>query len=385
MRALRMAFVAAALVAVFAGMAAAGVKYVAVVETEIDMEPGEFAKLKKSEVRLITDELRNAAVKTLPRGTYNVMTSETVMSQSGSVLSECAEENCIITLGSKIGADYIVRGKLGKIGTLFALSVSMFDTEDGFLVGSSNAVRSEELIDLLEKASGACSEMFKIFLSEPGAATATPASPTASAYQPPATPSRNQPLVAGRPPLTTFADGGPLRDNRDGKTYRTLVIGGKRWMAENLNYQTGSSWCYDNAGSNCNKYGRLYDWRTAKTICPAGWHLPSREEWGSLAKAAGGSWEHGTGGKAGNKLKAKSGWNNKGNGTDDYGFAALPGGNRSYLGGSFNYAGNNGNWWTATENRSSRAYYRGMRYGNERVLEDVSGKGFGMSVRCLGD
>jgi uncharacterized protein (TIGR02145 family) len=97
-------------------------------------------------------------------------------------------------------------------------------------------------------------------------------------------------------------------------------------MAENLNIKTDGSWCYDNDESNCDKYGRLYNWNAAKTACPAGWHLPSREEWGNLAKAAGGTGEYGTGGKAGKKLKAKSGWDNKGNGTDDYGFSVLLGG-----------------------------------------------------------
>jgi hypothetical protein len=143
---------------------AARVKYVAVVETEIDMNPADAARLERSEVRLITDELRGAAVKTLPQDKYSIMTAETVMSQSGSVLNECAEENCLITLGSKIGADYVVRGKLGKIGTQFTLFVSMFDTEDGFLVGTSNTIRSEKLVDLLEKTATACAEMYRKFI-----------------------------------------------------------------------------------------------------------------------------------------------------------------------------------------------------------------------------
>jgi hypothetical protein len=179
---------AATFAALLAAMPAFAVKYVAVVETEIDMEPGEAASLKRSEVRLITDEFRIAAVKVLPQSQYSVMTTETVMSQSGSVLNECAEENCIITLGGKIGADYIVRGKLSKFGTLFSLSVSMFDTEDGFLVGTSAAVRSERFVDLLEKAAGACEEMFKKFVGEQGSerisASAPVPSPIVTAYRP---------------------------------------------------------------------------------------------------------------------------------------------------------------------------------------------------------
>jgi uncharacterized repeat protein (TIGR02543 family) len=157
-------------IALLAGMAAAAVKYVAVVEMEIDMNPGEAAKLEMSEVRLLTDELREKAVNNLPQGQYSVMTTETIMAQSGSVLSECFEENCIITLGSRIGADYIVRGKLGKFQSLFTLSAVIYDTENGFLVASAKAVRSERMTELLEKASAVCEEMYKKFASEHGSA-----------------------------------------------------------------------------------------------------------------------------------------------------------------------------------------------------------------------
>jgi uncharacterized protein (TIGR02145 family) len=177
---------------------------------------------------------------------------------------------------------------------------------------------------------------------------------------------------------STFTDG------RDGKTYKTVVIGGKTWMAENLNIETEGSWCYDNKESNCEKYGRLYNWKAAKTACPAGWHLPLREEWGDLAKAVGGSGKYGTGGKAGKKLKSTSGWNNKGNGTDDYGFSALPGGYR-YTDGNFDDAGYYGHWWTATEGDAGNAYYRDMYYDHDNVNENGDGKGIGFSVRCRGD
>jgi uncharacterized protein (TIGR02145 family) len=159
---------------------------------------------------------------------------------------------------------------------------------------------------------------------------------------------------------------GTFTDSRDGKKYGYVTIGSQTWMAENLNYQpvSGNSWCYGNADSNCVKYGRLYDWSTAKTVCPIGWHLPSEAEWTTLAAYAGGS------STAGKKLKSTSGWGSSSisNGTDEYGFSALPGGFR-FTGGNFCYAGGNGYWWTATERGSSNAYYRLMGYDNDGVGE----------------
>jgi hypothetical protein len=134
-----------ALLAFFAGICAAQVKYVAVVETEVDAHSGASAKLNKAEVRQITQELRREAVKNLlPREKFHIMTSETVMAQGSAVLEECAEENCVISLGSKIGADYIVRGTISKFGTKLTLSVEIYETENGTLVASSDPIRSEK-------------------------------------------------------------------------------------------------------------------------------------------------------------------------------------------------------------------------------------------------
>jgi uncharacterized protein (TIGR02145 family) len=140
---------------------------------------------------------------------------------------------------------------------------------------------------------------------------------------------------------------------------RTVTIGDQTWMAENLNYEpsSGNSWCYDDKISNCNKYGKLYDWATAmgintsynkqelgssdvkrRGICPEGWHLPSNKEWNDLKDYVGNS--------AGYKLRATCGWYN--NGVDTYGFSALPGGTRNSDGKFYN-AGDEGYWWTATE------------------------------------
>jgi uncharacterized protein (TIGR02145 family) len=172
-------------------------------------------------------------------------------------------------------------------------------------------------------------------------------------------------------------------DPRDGKVYRTVKIGEQIWMAQNLNYEAEGSVCYENDPANGEKYGRLYDWETAMKASPPGWHLPSDEEWQTLVDFAGGDKV------AGKKLREKSGWNNdkegnSGNGTDELGFAALPGG-FGYSNGTFYYAGNYGYWWSATGYDASYAWLRYMRYGGAYVNRINYSKSYLRSVRCVQD
>jgi len=161
-------------------------------------------------------------------------------------------------------------------------------------------------------------------------------------------------------------------------------------MAENLNVKTSAgSWCYDDKADSCAKYGRLYDWWTAKVVCPTGWHLPSRDEWYDLVEKAGGQkglrdnrvvWFY-----AGQKLKAKSGWESwgDGNGTDYYHFMALPGGQRN-SNGKFENVGKYTFWWTATDS-SNYAYHFAVGAYWSDVDEFTDDKGQGYSVRCRED
>jgi len=170
---------------------------------------------------------------------------------------------------------------------------------------------------------------------------------------------------------------GTLSDTRDGQTYRTVKIGGQTWMAQNMNYQTDSSWCYGNNIDSCKKYGRLYAWSAAMAVCQSiGWRLPDTADWRLLLDAAGNSAD---------KLISKTGWYSRGNGADTYGFSALPGGLRSCIDGDFVGAGN-AYWWTATERRSHNAYSRFMYHtSNIRMYNYDFDKSTGLSVRCVAD
>ena len=184
-----------------------------------------------------------------------------------------------------------------------------------------------------------------------------------------------------------------MTDSRDGKTYNTVIINGKEWMAENLAYKAGSGcWAYNDDEDNVATYGYLYNWETAKTACPPGWHLPTDEEWKQLEMAVGMSQSQADdrdwrGTNEGLKLKAKSGWSfdgYDGNGYDDFGFSALPGGFRYYIGG-FDHMGLYGRWWTATELSSTNAWMRKMYLSSDQVDRDYTSKESGFSVRCVRD
>jgi len=211
--------------------------------------------------------------------------------------------------------------------------------------------------------------------------------------------------VGGSPTITTFVD------SRDGKTYKKVKIGTQTWMAENLNYDIpdiNSDKCYTNNSNNCTIYGRLYNWSKAmngaKTstadpsgvqgICPDGWHLPSDAEWHKLMRFLNPSCSvPGVCNNVGERLKAADGWYGD-NGTNQYGFAALPGGFGT-SNGNFYELGYYGYWWTSTETASGTngtAWFRLMGYNHNRVdiydyfenpgLLNKSGL---LSVRCLQD
>jgi len=163
-------------------------------------------------------------------------------------------------------------------------------------------------------------------------------------------------------------------DGRDNTRYRIVVIGGKRWMAENLNYETDDSWCHD-----CGKFGRLYNWYAAMSVCPSGWRLPSRQDWSDLIAVVG---SH-----AGTKLKSNGYWNHSDDyeGTDEFGFSALPGGYSNSVG-VLDHVGVTGYWWTATASVSLEgAYNRAIKYNSDDVYEQTNGRVLGFSVRCIRD
>ena len=228
-------------------------------------------------------------------------------------------------------------------------------------------------------------------------------------------------------PIATNNDGscdyscfGCVSPSMDNYTYQVVQINGQCWFAENLRtktYATGDTiptvsdsgaWQNQTTGATCvydnnetlaaqTSYGRLYNWyavNNSQGLCPNGWHVPSNLEWNELWNNAG---ESDT--EASVALRSTSGWDEydssdsfpgscpnlvSGNGTDTFGFSALPSGHRyGYFGGSFYNQGNGAYWWT-----SQIAGYPAGKYmlSNPQAGPSTTwDKKFGLSVRCVQD
>jgi len=186
-------------------------------------------------------------------------------------------------------------------------------------------------------------------------------------------------------------------DPRDGIIYKTVKIGHQIWMAENLRFIPYLSslnehfgiWVYNYNGQEIKdaittkcyiEYGCLYDWETAKLVCPTGWHLPTDDEWTKLTDYLGGS------DLAGGKLKSMSGWENPNIGaTNESGFSALPAGYFNYFQKAFYTIGKLGHWWSSTEDGTSHVWGRTVMTDNSIISRHTNEKSGGFSMRCVRD
>lgn len=196
-------------------------------------------------------------------------------------------------------------------------------------------------------------------------------------------------------------------DVRDGQKYQVVCIGDQVWMAENLRYSSNitqitdneswmalwnggnpieqPAWChYNNDPANDAVYGKLYNWHAVNTgqLCPAGWHIPTDEEWGELISYLGGRTQ------AGGKMKSTSGWNPpNANASNSSGFSAFPGGIRSIGDGQFYELGINGYWWSSTtwNNSDLQAYMVRLTSNTGFADRTDANKLGGMSCRCVKD
>lgn len=231
----------------------------------------------------------------------------------------------------------------------------------------------------------------------------------------------------------------------DGNEYATVIIGKQEWMAENLKttrlndgteiagVKYGDEWAsihtpayswYGNEERNKEFYGALYNWYAVETgrLCPAGWHVPSDDEWAELTRFLGGN------AIAGGKMKSTGtagmreneeihssqiekdqpnyqpadqeetdpevqqntaeSWHKPNTGAgNESGFSALPGGHRTNDNspGVFARKGEYAYWWSATPASPGVAWFRMLYYNYSNISRLTMGMTDGMSVRCVKD
>jgi uncharacterized protein (TIGR02145 family) len=186
----------------------------------------------------------------------------------------------------------------------------------------------------------------------------------------------------------------------DGNVYHSIVVGNQEWMIENLKttkYSDGtaiqnviddSMWKGLKSGAYCYynndgvKYNKLYNWyavTNSKNICPAGWHVPTNDEWIILGSYLGGNT------LAGGKLKeiGTSHWETPNAGaTNETGFTSLPSGFRNYAGG-FGGIGTTGNYWSSSDDGGTHTSYWQVYYNEGGLYQFGNPKQEGYSVRCI--
>lgn len=217
-----------------------------------------------------------------------------------------------------------------------------------------------------------------------------------------------------------FPSAGTVTDV-DGNKYNTVIIGNQVWVVENLKttkynngtpipnvtdnlewakLKTGAYCNYDNLESNGETYGRLYNWYAVNTgkLAPAGWHVPTDEDWTILENYLIANGYNYDGTKDVNRiaksLASKTGWElsskagtpgtaSKNN--NSTGFTALPGGCRFIYINPFSNIGSYGNWWSSTGQDNSNAYVRTLRYDDKDLSRTYYPKVNGSSVRLVRD
>lgn len=200
-----------------------------------------------------------------------------------------------------------------------------------------------------------------------------------------------------------FNPHGQILDERDSTLYQTIIIGNQLWFAENLRYlpsvntpndgsisenryYVSNYWGTDviSAKATCayEDYGVLYNWKSATTACPPGWHLPSLTEWNTMISFLGDSSQVGLA----LKESGTSHWNAPNTGSTNIAeFNAIPGGSRDQTQLTFYNLGNFGYWWSQNESGLSNGFVKQLKYNSDNIQTLDLSKEQGYSVRCIVD
>lgn len=168
-----------------------------------------------------------------------------------SKIKEQADQKFFASLSDQLGVQLFISGSLDKIASRYVLNLSLYDQSSAKTIKSVSA-QSPNLEGIIDQI-----------------------------------PNTTAQLLSQQVPPTHNAGTLSITDPRDGQIYSYQQIGSYTWMLNNLNFEIKGTVCYDNKIDNCQKWGHLYDFKSANKACPKGWHLPSDAEWLDLESAIG--------------------------------------------------------------------------------------------------
>lgn len=190
----------------------------------------------------------------------------------------------------------------------------------------------------------------------------------------------------------------------DGNVYKTVKIGTRVWMTENLkvtHYRNGEpipnikepkQWDILTSGAYCDlndnpantkAFGLIYNWYTiadVRNVCPTGWHVPSESEWVTMV-----SFLAGENGKGADSIKTSGKIKPNGIKFNESMFKVLPEGFRGYDGEFTGIGYGGGGWWSATTGTAETAFYRNVNYNTASRQHMEGRKSFGYHIRCIKD
>ena len=308
-------------------------------------------------------------------------------------LSGCNSDQCLVELGQIANVQQIVGGSISKVGYIFTITARLISVQSGEIVESA-------IFDY----AGDIGELMRFGMANIAAQLASIPIPKAT---------RDEKIAETIYPTlkkeNIYKYDGSASDI-DGNVYKTIRIGNQVWIAENLKvtrYQNGDKiksgdietheWNELSIGAyaspdgdinNVTTYGRLYNWHAVsdlRNIAPKGWHIPNDEEWEELELFLGGG-ENSRGTDEGEKLKVGVAWVGR-NGTNQYGFTALPAGLLTQWG-NYESVGMDALFWSSTVANSGSfviASFRRLKSNKKTIGQGVMGANAGMSIRCIKD
>ncbi len=319
-------------------------------------------------------------------------------------LSGCNSDQCLVELGQIANVQQIVGGSISKVGYIFTITARLISVQSGEIVESA-------IFDY----GGDIGELMRFGMKHIAAQLSSLPTPKQSNLEKKA--NTNYPPLKEK---NVYTFEGSVTDY-DGNTYKTIKIGNQVWMAENLkvtHYQNGgivesremetSKWkklsvgaCTNPGGdkTKVSTYGKLYNWYAIsdlRNIAPKGWHIPNDEEWRELELFLGidsddirddmiiGEEFRGT--DEGEKLKVSVAWVGR-NGTNQYGFTALPAGLLTQWG-DYEGLGTDALFWSSTVANSGKyvtAFYRRLKSNKRTIGQGVMDANAGLSIRCIKD